>query len=76
MRPFTVHNSSEDKVSTEVPEFKASGDGTECRARDGEVRVVDKQSTSDHRCEHDGPVREGLVCEMRQDDLGGHASED
>jgi len=76
MRPFAVHNSSEDEVSAEVPEFKASGDGTECRAGDGEVGVVDEQGASDHRGEHDGPVRERLVCEMREDDLGSHASED
>lgn len=76
MCPFSVDNEGENKVCPEVPELKASGDGTKCGSRNGKVRVVDNQRSSNHGRQHNGPVRERLVGEMRQDNLGRHSSKD
>jgi len=74
MGPFSVNNSREDEVCAKIPEFDVCRYWAERGTRNGEVRMVDEQSTSDHRCEHDRPVWEWLVGKMRQDDLGRHAA--
>lgn len=74
--PAGVHDGREDEVAPQVHEFGLRGDGAKGRAGDGEVGVIDEQGAANHGREHDGPVREGLAREVREDDLGGHATED
>ena len=45
-------------------------------SRESEVREVSKDGTSDQRPEHDSPEGEGLLGEMSEDHLGGHAAKD
>lgn len=76
MSPTTIHDSCKDEVRAEVPQLSLRRQGSESRARNGEVWVVDEQSTSNHGCEHDCPVWERLVGKMGQDDLSRHAPKD
>lgn len=74
MCPASVDNRGEDEVRTKVPELEACRHGTKGSSRNGEVRMIHQQCASNHRHKHDGPIREGLVGEVRQDDLRCHAS--
>lgn len=74
--PTAVDNGRKDKVRAEIPQLGLRRERSESSARDGEIRMVDKQSTSNHGCEHNGPVWEWLVGEVGQDDLCRHAPED
>lgn len=70
-RPPKVRNNGENEISPEVRQLKASANRR--KAEPGEVR---KNCSSDQREDQNGPIREWLLCEMRQDDLGRHAAKD
>lgn len=72
--PSKIHDRSKDKVRAQIPQLEDGrrGRDTPCR----EYRQVREHGAADERRQHDGPVREGLAREMREDDLGRHAAED
>src|SRR5690242_13591912 len=74
--PTAVDNGRKDEVRAEIPQLGLCREWSESSARDGEIRMVDKQSTSNHGREHDGPVWEWLVGKVCQNDLCCHAPED
>lgn len=71
MGPAGVDGDGEDEVAPEEPEFGLGGDGGEA-----ERWGVADGGADDERDEEVGPHWEGLVGEMGEDDLGGHAAED
>lgn len=69
--PPEIYNHSEEKVRIQVDQLDLCTDGGETQARQ-----VSEDSAANEREQHDGPVREGLARQVREDHLGGHAAED
>ena len=77
MRPLAIHNGGKNKVRAEIPQLEPSRDGPkERRSGDGKVRVIDNQGTTNHRREHDCPIRKRLVRQVGEDNLRRHPAKD
>ena len=77
MRPFTIHNGGKDKVRAEIPQFEPSRDGSEERRSGyGKVRVINNQSATNHRREHNRPIGKRLVRQVSEDNLRRHPAKD
>lgn len=69
--PARVDDEGKHEVSPQVKVLELRRD-----SRKPETREVSDQGASDQRPEHDGPVGEGLLSEMSENHLGGHAAKD
>ena len=77
MRPFTIHNSGENKVRAEIPQLEPSRDGSEERRSGyGKVRVINNQGTTNHWREHNRPIGKRLVRQVCEDNLRRHPTKD
>lgn len=69
--PSEIHNHRENKVPVQVRQLDLRADGGETQ-----VGQVGDDSAADQWEKHDGPVREGLARQVREDHLGSHTTED
>lgn len=69
--PARVDDEGKHQVSPQVKVLELRRD-----SRKSETREVSDEGTSDQRPEHDSPVGEGLLGEMSENHLGGHAAKD
>lgn len=75
VRPPSVYNDCEDKISSQVPQFELRGDGAkEGGSSNREIRMIYKKRSANHWCQHDRPVGEWLPSKMGEDDFGCHPS--
>lgn len=70
-RPAEIDDEREDEVGAEIVLLGAGRDG-----REAEAWKVAEDGAAHERNQHDGPVREGLARQVREDHLCGHAPED
>lgn len=71
MGPSSVDHDCKNQIGSKIPQFCLGGDGWEA-----EFWEVGKDGSSDERDEEVGPHWEGLLGEVSEDDLCGHAAED